>query len=105
MFSPPGQDIGAIIPYQMMAHQFTIDKTNALYIPVKPKQGVTTQQAEEAVTIAMREMRRLRPAEKNNFDLITQDQTKDTVNKITGATFLGRIGLSSVGLLQGGIGG
>src|SRR2546428_9099391 len=104
IFSPPGQDIGAIIPYQMMDHQFTIDKTNALYIPVKPKPGFTTEQAQEAVTIAMREMRRLRPADKNNFDLITQDQILDTFNKITGVFFLVMIVLSSVGLLVGGIG-
>src|SRR5438093_285679 len=104
IFSPPGQDIGAIIPYQMMDHQFTIDKTNALYIPVKPKLRVTTQQAQEAVTIAMREMRRLRPADKNNFDLITQDQILDTFNKITGVFFLVMIVLTSVGLLVGGIG-
>ena len=88
----------------MMDHQFTIDKTNALYIPVKPKPGVTTTQAEEAVTIAMREMRRLHPADKNNFDLITQDQILDTFNKITGVFFLVMIVLSSVGLLVGGIG-
>ena len=104
IFSPPGQDIGAIIPYQMLDHQFTIDKTNALYIPVKPKKGVTTAQAQEAVTIAMREMRRLHPADKNNFDLITQDQILDTFNKITGVFFLVMIVLSSVGLLVGGIG-
>ena len=104
IFSPPGQDIGAIIPYAMMDHQFTIDKTNALYIPVKPKKGVTTADAEEAVTIALREMRKLRPADKNNFDLITQDQILDTFNKITGVFFLVMIVLSSVGLLVGGIG-
>src|SRR5204863_4536054 len=104
IFSPPGQDIGAVIPYQMMDHQFTIDKTNALYIPVKPKPSVTTQQAQEAVTIALREMRKLRPADKNNFDLITQDQILDTFNKITGVFFLVMIVLSSVGLLVGGIG-
>ncbi|MFL5573985.1 MAG: ABC transporter permease [Gemmatimonadaceae bacterium] len=104
IFSPPGQDIGVIIPYAMMDHQFTIDKTNALYIPVKPKKGVTTAQAQEAVTIALREMRRLRPADKNNFDLITQDQILDTFNKITGVFFLVMIVLSSVGLLVGGIG-
>ncbi|MFL5596192.1 MAG: ABC transporter permease [Gemmatimonadaceae bacterium] len=104
IFSPPGQDIGVIIPYAMMDHQFTIDKTNALYIPVKPKKGVTTAQAQEAVTIALREMRRLRPADKNNFDLMTQDQILDTFNKITGVFFLVMIVLSSVGLLVGGIG-
>ncbi|HVS61341.1 MAG TPA: FtsX-like permease family protein, partial [Gemmatimonadaceae bacterium] len=85
-------------------HQFTIDKTNALYIPVKPKKGVTTADAQEAVTIALREMRRLHPADKNNFDLITQDQILDTFNKITGVFFLVMIVLSSVGLLVGGIG-
>ena len=104
IFSPPGQDIGAIVPYAMLDHQFTLDKTNALYIPVKPKKGVTTAQAQEAVTIALREMRRLRPADKNNFDLITQDQILDTFNKITGVFFLVMIVLSSVGLLVGGIG-
>jgi putative ABC transport system permease protein len=104
IFSPPGQDIGAIVPYQMLDHQFTLDKTNAVYIPVKPKKGVATADAQEAVTIALREMRRLRPADKNNFDLITQDQILDTFNKITGVFFLVMIVLSSVGLLVGGIG-
>jgi putative ABC transport system permease protein len=104
IFSPPGQDIGAIVPFEMLDHQFTIDKTNALYIPVKPKKGVTTADAQEAVTIALREMRRLHPADKNNFDLITQDQILDTFNKITGVFFLVMIVLSSVGLLVGGIG-
>jgi putative ABC transport system permease protein len=104
IFSPPGQDIGVIVPYAMLDHQFTIDKTNALYIPVKPKPGVTTAQAQEAVTIALREMRRLRPADKNNFDLITQDQILDSFNKITAVFFLVMIVLSSVGLLVGGIG-
>ena len=104
IFSPPGQDIGAIIPYQMLDHEFTLDKTNAVYIPVKPKKGVATADAQEAVTIALREMRRLRPADKNNFDLITQDQILDSFNKITGVFFLVMIVLSSVGLLVGGIG-
>lgn len=104
IFSPPGQDIGAIVPYKMLDHQFTIDKTNALYIPVKPKKSVSTADAQEAVTIALREMRQLRPADRNNFDLITQDQILDTFNKITGVFFLVMIVLSSVGLLVGGIG-
>ncbi len=104
IFSPPGQEIGAIVPYNMLDHQFTIDKTNALYIPVKPKKAVPTADAQEAVTVALREMRGLRPADKNNFDMITQDQILDTFNKITGVFFLVMIVLSSVGLLVGGIG-
>jgi len=104
IFEPPGQNIGAIIPYQMLDHQFQLDKTNAVFIPVKPHKGVTTERAQEAVTIALREMRGLRPAARNNFDLITQDQILDTFNKITGVFFLVMIVLSSVGLMVGGIG-
>ena len=104
IFEPPGQAIGAIIPYATLDHQFFLDKTNAVFIPVKPRKGVTAPEAQEAVTIALREMRNLRPAEKNTFDLITQDQILDTFNKISGVFFLVMIVLSSVGLMVGGIG-
>jgi len=104
IFQPPGQQIAAIVPYLMLDHQFTIDKTVALYIPVKPKPGVTVSDAQEAVTIALREMRRLRPADRNNFDMITQDQILDVFNKLTGVFFLVMIALSGVALLVGGIG-
>ncbi|HXQ77057.1 MAG TPA: FtsX-like permease family protein, partial [Gemmatimonadaceae bacterium] len=90
--------------FRMLDHQFTIDKTNASFIPVKPREGVSVADAQSAVIVAMREMRRLRPADKNNFDLMTQDQILDTFNKITGVFFLVMIVLSSVGLLVGGIG-
>jgi len=104
IFEPPGQATGAIVPYLMLDQQFTLDKTNAVYISVKPVKGVTTEAAQEAVTVALREQRRLRPAERNTFDMITQDQILDTFNKITGIFFLVMIVLSSVGLMVGGIG-
>jgi putative ABC transport system permease protein len=104
IFAPPGAETGAIVPYRMLDQQFTIDKTNALYIPVKPRAGVTVEQAQEAVTVAIRELRHLRPAEPNTFDLITQDQILAIFNSLTGVFFLVMIVLSSVGLLVGGIG-
>jgi putative ABC transport system permease protein len=104
IFSPPGQDIGAIVPYKFLDHAFYIDPINALYIPVKPKSTVAIQDAKDAVTIALREMRKLRPADKNTFDLITNDQILDSFNQITGVFFLVMIVLSSVGLMVGGIG-
>ena len=104
IFKPPGQEIAAIVPYGMLDHQFTIDKTVAQYIPVKPKPGVTVVDAQEAVTIALREMRRLTPGDHNNFDMITQDQILDVFNKLTGVFFLVMIALSGVALLVGGIG-
>lgn len=104
IFEPPGQSIGAILPYLTLDQQFYLDKTNAVFIAVKPKKGVLSEDAREAVTVELREMRRLRPAQKNNFDMITQDQILDTFNKITGVFFLVMIVLSSVGLMVGGIG-
>lgn len=104
IFEPPGQEQFAIVPYRMLDHQFTIDKTNALFIPVKPQPGTTVQDAQGAVTVALRELRHLRPADQNTFDMITQDQILDLFNKISGAFFLVMMALSAVGLLVGGIG-
>ena len=104
IFAPPGTETGAIVPYLLVEHQFTIDKTNGLYIAVKPRPGIPVEQAQEEVTILLRELRHLRPAEKNTFDLITQDQILDIFDKLTGAFFLVMIVLSSVGLMVGGIG-
>jgi putative ABC transport system permease protein len=104
IFEPPGQEQFAIVPYKMLDHQFTIDKTNALLIPVKPWPSVSVEQAQSEVTVALREMRHLRPADPNTFDMITQDQILDLFNKITGAFFFVMMALSAVGLLVGGIG-
>lgn len=104
IFQPPGQDVQVIVPYRMLDHQFVIDKTNALFVPVKPRSDVSVADAQNAVTIALREMRRLHPADHNTFDMITQDQILDTFNKLTGVFFLVMIVLSAVALLVGGIG-
>lgn len=104
IFNPPGQQIMAIVPYLMLDHQFTLDKTNMVFIPVKPRPGVTIDDAESAVIVALRESRGLHPADHNTFDLLTQDQILDVFNKLTGVFFLVMIVLSAVALLVGGIG-
>ncbi len=104
IFAPPGSETGAIMPFKLLDAQFRIDKTNALFIPVKPRAGVTVEQAQEAVTIALREHRGLRPAQRNTFDLITQEQILDVFNQLTGVFFLVMIVLASVALMVGGIG-
>ncbi|MEA3245483.1 MAG: ABC transporter permease [Gemmatimonadota bacterium] len=104
IFAPPGTDNGAIMPFRYVYYAYRVDKTNALFICVKPKPGVTVADAQEAVTITLREMRKLRPADPNTFDMITQDQILDTFNSITGTFFIVMIVLASVALLVGGIG-
>lgn len=104
VFQPPGVETAGIVPFRMLDHQFDLNRDQEMFITIKPRGGVTIAQAQEAVTIAMREMRRLRPADKDNFDFVTQAQILDVFNKLTGAFFLVMVALSSVGLLVGGIG-
>jgi len=104
VFEPPGAETAAVVPYRMLDQQFTLDKANAVFIAVKGRQAVPVADAQEAVMVALREMRRLRPADKNNFDFVTQDQVLQIFNSLTGAFFLVMVMLSSVGLLVGGIG-
>lgn len=104
IFAPPGQAVGAIVPYRFMDRAYPIDRTNALFIPVKPRAGVRVSDAQSAVEMTLRETRRLRPGDGNTFDLVSQDQILDTFNSITGVFFLVMIVLSGVALLVGGIG-
>jgi putative ABC transport system permease protein len=104
IFAAPGQSIGAIVPFQFTWHAYNIDKTNALFIVVKPKPGVSVADAQDAVTIALRELRGLRPADKNNFDLLSQDQVLNVFMSITDIFFLVMLVLASVALMVGGIG-
>lgn len=104
IFAPPGQAVGAIVPYRFMDRSYTIDRTNALFIPVKPRAGIAVGDAQGATEMALRESRRLRPGDGNTFDLITQDQILDTFNGMTSMFFLVMIVLSGVALLVGGIG-
>jgi putative ABC transport system permease protein len=104
IFAPTGQETGAVLPFRYLDRAFTIDRTAALWIPVRPRDGVSVPEAQEAVTIELRALRKLRPVDRNSFDLVTQDQILDTFNNITGIFFLVIIALSGVALLVGGIG-
>jgi putative ABC transport system permease protein len=104
IFSPPGSEIGAIIPYRLLDRQFQFDRTNGLWIPVKPRAGISVVDAQASVTTTIRALRGMRPRDKNTFDLITQDQILETFNSLTGVFFLVMVVLSSVALLVGGIG-
>ncbi|MBA4071809.1 MAG: hypothetical protein C0497_08255 [Gemmatimonas sp.] len=104
IFTPPGAETGAVVPYRFADHAYYIDKTNMLFIGVKPRPGVSVAAAQEAVTVQLRELRKLRPADGSTFDLITQDQILDVFNSITGVFFFVMLVLASVALMVGGIG-
>ncbi len=104
IFQPPSQEIGAIVPFETARRGFRYDETNALWIVVKPRDGVAVSRAMDEVTVLLRRLRGLRARDPNSFDLITQDQILDVFNKLTGVFFLVMLVLSSVALLVGGIG-
>jgi putative ABC transport system permease protein len=104
IFEPPGQEIGAIIPFETARQNFHYDETNSLVIAVKPRTGVTVAEAQDLVTVALRRARHLRPGTPNTFDMISQDQILEVVGNLTSYFFIAMIALSSVALLVGGIG-
>jgi putative ABC transport system permease protein len=104
IFEPPGQATGGVVPFATARENFQYDETNALFVAVKPKSGVEAGSAMDAVTVALRRTRNLRPGDPNTFDLITQDQILDVVGNFTSYFFLAMVALSSVALLVGGIG-
>jgi putative ABC transport system permease protein len=104
IFEPPGQATGGVVPFATARENFQYDETNALFVAVKPKSGVEAGPAMDAVTVALRRTRNLRPGDPNTFDLITQDQILDVVGNFTAYFFLAMVALSSVALLVGGIG-
>lgn len=104
IFEPPGQQIGAILPFQTARRNYRYDETNGLFLSVKGWPSVTVPVAKDLAIQALRKQRRLRPGVPNTFDVITQDQILDTVSSLTTAFFGVMVALSSVALLVGGIG-
>jgi putative ABC transport system permease protein len=71
---------------------------------VKPRQGVTLEQAVDDVTAYFRAKRGLRPSQADNFAIVTQDRLLEVYNQLFGTFFVVGLALSSVGLLVGGVG-
>jgi putative ABC transport system permease protein len=71
---------------------------------IKPRQGVTLEDAVDDVTAYFRSKRGLRPTQVNNFAIVTQDRLLEVYDKLFGTFFVVGLALSSVGLLVGGVG-
>jgi putative ABC transport system permease protein len=103
--NPLGDDNDAVVYMPMQA---ALTALNAqpwwVNIAVRPRDGVSRDQAVDDVTASLRARRRLRPATENNFAIITQDKILETYNKIVGTFFIVMLSLSAVGLLVGGVG-
>jgi len=73
-------------------------------LQIVPRAGVSSIDAQDQIIGTLRGMRGLRPWEENDFALVKSDQLVEMFNQLTGVFFAVMLGLSSVGLLVGGIG-
>jgi putative ABC transport system permease protein len=98
-----GDSPKAIIPFETGRRRLNLWMRGNNLI-VRPKSGVTTEVAVDEVTAALRAYRGLRPSDRTNFAVITQDRLMGIYNQLFGTFFLVGIALSSVGLMVGGVG-
>ena len=98
-----GDSPKAIIPYETGRRHLNLWLRGTDFI-VRPRGGVTVEEATDDVTAALRGARGLRPSQPDNFAIITQDRLMGVYNQLFGTFFVVGIALSSVGLLVGGVG-
>jgi len=110
VFNPPPDVFGqgnqpqAIVPHATYVKYLRTFRRSIDDFMVAPVEGVTVAEAIEDVIASMRSIRKLRPGEENNFDVIPQDKLLESFNQVTGMFFLIMIALSGVALMVGGIG-
>ena len=93
----------ALMPHETMRRNFQYFH-GFMGLMVRPVESATLQQGMDDVTAALRRIRGLRPGQETNFSIVTQDAILSIWSKFTEVFFAVMIGLSSVGLMVGGIG-
>ncbi len=98
------QENFAVVPYTAADKRLKArDRWTFMVVQIVP-QGGTAVEAEHQIVSTLRSMRGLGPAEENNFAIVRAEQMVDLFNQLTGVFFAVMIGLSSIGMLVGGIG-
>jgi putative ABC transport system permease protein len=98
-----GDSPKAIVPFETARRSLNPWLRRTDFI-VKPREGVGLIEATDDVVATLREVRGLRPSQKNNFEIVTQDRLMGIYNSLFGTMFYVALALSSVGLLVGGVG-
>ncbi len=103
LFQDGGGSPKIVVPHTTFTKVAEFDR-GWINIAVFPRSDVSQAEAMDQVTIALRTRRGLKPAQENNFDIVTGDKFLETFDSITAGFFLVMLVLSSVGLMVGGIG-
>ena len=93
----------AILPHTTAEKRLKASRFQA-QILVVPEEGADMARVKDGVLQAMRASRGLGPRDENNFNLIESAQFLEFFDRLTGVFFLVMLGLSSAGLMVGGVG-
>ena len=108
MYVEPNSMFGSGSPQAVIPHS-TFTKVADYFkgwmtIAVTPVEHTTVLEAQDQVIAAMRASRGLKPAQDNNFAVVSQDRMMEMFANVTGGFFLVMLALSSIGLMVGGVG-
>jgi len=98
-----GNESLALLPHETLRRNFQYYHGWMGFL-VRPVESATLQGAMDDVTAALRRLRGLRPGQESTFSIVTQDAILSIWGKLTGVFFAVMIGLSSIGLMVGGVG-
>ena len=98
-----GEQLWAYVPATSAFKSWQVDD-EWMEFWVVPAAGATQEHAMDDVTVTLRSLRKLKPAEENNFALTRQEAIAEMIGRITGAITLVMTMLSSIGLMVGGVG-
>jgi putative ABC transport system permease protein len=98
-----GNESLALLPHETLRRTFQYWHGGMAFL-VRPVESATLQGAMDDVTAALRRVRGLRPGQESTFSIVTQDAILSIWGKLTNVFFAVMIGLSSVGLMVGGVG-
>ncbi|MDX1577125.1 MAG: ABC transporter permease [Gemmatimonadota bacterium] len=109
IYRPPANLFAGLATHWVMVPFSSADKLLRVWdrminFIVRPEPDVPTQVALDVTHARMRQLRDLKPGDEDDFAVMTQDQIMDLWGQLTGVLFSVMIGLSSVGLLVGGVG-
>ena len=98
---PGAEDLRALLPYFTMRKMFPSAREHMILVSAKP--GLLPEAMDE-VRMVMRQERRVKYTDPDNFWISTAEQMVEQFHSVTAMVALVMIVLSSIGLLVGGIG-
>lgn len=102
LFGTPGVDQFAVTPLSEFRRRYPDVRELFVAFTVKPE--VPLDEGKQQVTEATRRIRRVKPNQENDFEVISPDFLSNLWNQLTGALVILTSVISSIGLLVGGVG-